>query len=400
MKMVILAAGEGVRMHPLTYTRPKVMLPIAGKPILEHLLIEAKNAGIEEFIFVVGYRTEVVRRYFGNGDKCGVDIDYITQKKQLGTAHALGEVKGSVSGKFLVANGDVLIRGEDIRKLASRDKIAMSLAWVDDARGLGVVETEGDRVVRIHEKEETPPSHLANAGLYLLTDDIFPALSRTRKSPRGEYEITDSLQLLIDEECDISWQRIGCWMDLSYPWDLLEANELLMRECESRNEGTTEESVVIKGAVSVGKGTVVRAGSYIIGPVVIGEGCEIGPNCYIRPSTSIGDDCHIGSAVEVKNSIIMRGTKIPHHNYVGDSVIGEDCNLGAGTKVANLRLDKKDITVMDIDTGRHKLGAIMGDGVEAGINVSINVGSLIGNDAHIAPGEVVKGVIPPGSRAS
>ena len=125
---------------------------------------------------------------------------------------------------------------------------------------------------------------------------------------------------------------------------------------------------------------------------------QIGPNCYIRANTAIEDGCHIGSSVEVKNSIIMKGSKIPHHNYVGDSVLGENCNLGAGTKIANLRLDEKDIEVAGVNTRRRKLGAIIGDGVETGINATINVGSVIGADVRIGPGAVVSGVIRPGSR--
>ena len=224
------------------------------------------------------------------------------------------------------------------------------------------------------------------------------AISRTEKSPRGEYEITDSLQLLMDAGHDISYQEINYWLDLSYPWDLLSANESLLARIESQNLGEVEENVVMKGAVSIGKNTVVRSGAYIVGPVIIGEDCEIGPNCYIRPHTSIGDGCHIGAAVEVKNSIIMKGSKIPHHNYVGDSVIGEQCNLGAGTKIANLRLDKKNIQAAGIDTRRRKLGAIIGDSVETGINASINVGSMIGNNTFIGPGAVVSGVILPDSK--
>ena len=132
-----------------------------------------------------------------------------------------------------------------------------------------------------------------------------------------------------------------------------------------------------------------------MGPVVIGEDCEIGPSCYIRPSTAIGNNCHIGASVEVKNSIIMDGSNIPHHNYVGDSVIGENCNLGAGTKVANLKLNKQNIEVGNIDSGRRKLGVIMGDGVQTGINSCLNVGCSIGNDSIIGPGMVAKGVIRP-----
>jgi bifunctional UDP-N-acetylglucosamine pyrophosphorylase/glucosamine-1-phosphate N-acetyltransferase len=227
---------------------------------------------------------------------------------------------------------------------------------------------------------------------------VFPAIARTGESPRGEYELTDSLQIMMSEGHTVSGVRIDQWLDVSYPWDLLAANERLMEEIEPQNLGTIEQNVVLRGKVSVGKGSVVRANSYIVGPVAIGEDCEIGPNCFIRPSTAIGDRCHVGSAVEVKNSIVMRDSKIPHQNYVGDSVIGEGCNLGAGTKIANLRLDKNNITVAGIDTGRRKLGAIMGDGVQTGINSSINIGCLIGDSSFIGPGATVSGVVLPGSQ--
>ena len=385
-------------MRPLTYTRPKVMLPLANKPILEHLLLELKKAGIEDFIFVVGYHGETVQSYFGGGERWQVNINYVTQRKQLGTAHALKMVEPFVSGRFLLVNGDVLVREEDITKVVSRDEISLAMIEVEDPRELGVAEVEGGKIKHLYEKVEAPASHLANAGLYLLTEDIFPAISRTKKSSRGEYEITNSLQLLIDQGYPLSYEEIDYWLDLSYPWELLRANELLLAGIKLENWGTVEENVVIKGLVSIGKGTQVRSNSYIVGPVIIGQNCEIGPNCYIRPCTSIGDDCHIGASVEVKNSIIMSHSKLPHHNYVGDSVIGEECNLGAGTKIANLRLDKKDVQVMGINTKLHKLGAIIGDGVQTGINASINVGSLIGSNTCVGPGAVAHGIILPNSR--
>ena len=398
MKAVILAAGEGSRMRPLTYTRPKVMLPIANKPILEHLLIEASQAGIQEFIFIVGYCDEQVRGYFGSGERWGVNIVYCNQRKQQGTADALKMVEGLVDGNFLVMNGDIIVSREDIKGLTGRRDNTMSVIGVEDTADLGTVDLCEGRVVHIYEKVAMPPSRMANAGLYLFTPDVFEAVSLTPKSPRGEYEITSSLQLMMENGHDISYQEISRWLDLSYPWDLLTANESLLAEIKPQRLGTIEENVVVKGTVSIGKNTVVRAGSYIVGPVAIGRNCEIGPNCYIRSSTSIGDSCHIGSAVEVKNSIIMKGSKLPHHNYVGDSIIGEGCNFGAGTKVANLRLDKREIRVANIDTKRRKLGAIIGDGVETGINASINIGSMIGNNTQIGPGTVVSGVILPDSR--
>jgi UDP-N-acetylglucosamine diphosphorylase/glucosamine-1-phosphate N-acetyltransferase len=398
LKAVILAAGEGNRMRPLTYTRPKVMLPIANKPILEHLLIEAEKAGIRDFIIIVGYHDEQIRNYFGNGKKWGVNINYSTQRKQLGTADALRMVEGMVDGRFLMLNGDIIVNQKDIKSLTSKKNNTMSLFEVDNTEDLGLVEIKKDRVTRIHEKVGKPPSNLANAGLYLFTPDIFDAISQTPTSPRGEYELTDSLQLLIDQGKSVSYQKIDYWLDTSFPWDLLSANESLLAGIESENLGEVEENVVIKGSVCIGKGSLVRSGSYITGPVIIGQDCDIGPNCYIRPHTSIGDGCHIGSAVEVKSSIIMNGSKIPHHNYVGDSVIGEGCNLGAGTKIANLRLDKQEVRVAGRSTGRLKLGVIMGDGVETGINACINVGSMIGNNTHIGPGAIASGIIAPDSK--
>ena len=398
MKAIILAAGEGNRMRPLTSTRPKVMLPIANKPILEHLLVEAKEAGISEFIFVVGYHDERVRDYFGSGDKWGVSIVYCVQRRQRGTADALKAVKSLIDGNFLVINGDVIAGRKDIRQLCRKNSSTVGVVKVKDTKELGVVEVSGDRVTHVYEKVGKSTSHMANTGLYLFTQDIFDAILQTSKSPRGEYEITDSLQLMIDEGHPVSYQEINYWLDLSYPWDLLPANESLLAGIEAQNLGEVEENVVIKGVVSIGRGTVVRSGSYIVGPVIIGQDCDIGPNCCIRPSTSIGNNCHIGSAVEVKNSIVMNGSKIPHHNYVGDSVIGEECNLGAGTMIANLRLDKRDITVANIDTKRRKLGAIIGDRVETGINATINVGSVIGSNTFIGPGAKVSGVILPDSR--
>ncbi len=398
MKAVILAAGEGSRMRPLTYTRPKVMLPIANRPILEHLITEVAAAGIKEFVFVVGYHDEQVRGYFGDGGKWGLKIEYVTQRKPLGTADAVKSVKPLVEGNFLVMNGDIIASRRDIAKMADKQDNTMGIREVKDVRGLGVVEVKNGDIIRICEKTENPPSNMANTGLYLFTPDIFEAIEKTPQSVRGEYEITTSLQLLLGQDIKIGYRKIEYWLDCSYPWDLLTANEALMDRHDIKNLGRLEDNAVIQGDVCIGKHTLIRSGCYIVGPVIIGSDCDIGPNCYIRPFASIGDKCRVGAAVEIKSSIIMKETKIPHHCYIGDSVIGEKCNFGCGTKIANLRLDKKNVFVNGIDTGKRKMGAIIGDGVQTGINSSLNVGSLIGNNAVIGPGAVASGIMMPGAR--
>ena len=332
-------------------------------------------------------------------------IEYVSQRKQLGTADALRSAVHLIviQDDFIMLNGDNIVSCDDIKKVVTSDGMAIGVVKVENPQDFGVVEVKNGKVKRIIEKPEKPPLNLINAGVYRFDSDIIEFLEKTPLSKRGEYEITDAIQLAINSGVEFKAVEIDMWMDVGYPWDLLKANEFMLKDVkESIIEGEVEEGAYIKGNVMIGKGTIVRSGSYIIGPVVIGKNCVIGPNCFIRPYTSIGDNCHIGACVEIKNSIIMPNTNIPHLNYVGDSVIGENCNLGAGTKIANLRLDEKEIyaTVKGrkIPTGRRKFGAIIGDNVKTGINVSINVGTMIGNDVFIAPSAKVEGYIEPYSR--
>jgi len=399
MKCIVLAAGEGKRMHPLTFTRPKIMCPIAGKPILEWNLLNAKKAGIHEFIFIVGYKSEMVRNYFENGKKWNTKIEYLNQGKALGTAHAIGIVEKFVND-FIVLSGDTIFGKDDIKKIMKAKK-SIGLVKVENAQDYGIVKTKGKNIVKIYEKMEEPFSNLINAGIYNFNKNIFNYIKKTKKSPRGEYEITDSINMMVEEE-EIEGIKLEDWRDVVYPWHLLEANKEIMNNIKNEIKGVIEKNTTIKGNVIIGKNSRILSGSYIEGPVVIGNECKIGPNCYIRPYTFIGNNCHIGNASEIKNSIIMNNSNIPHHNYVGDSIIGENSNLGSGTKVANLRLDKKNIFLFlngkKIDTKRKKLGVIMGDNVQTGINSMMNVGTIIGNNVFIGPGTIVKGEIQPNSK--
>jgi len=396
MKCVILAAGEGNRMHPLTYTRPKVMLPIAGKPILEWNLLNARAAGLKEFIFVVSYKSEMVREYFGDGKPWNVKINYVNQGKAMGTAHAIGTVEPFVSD-CIVLCGDTIFGTNDIKQIAKKGT-KIGLVKIDNATEYGIVELKKNHVVKIYEKMEHPLSNVINAGIYHFNKHIFDCIRKTVKSPRGEFEITDSINMLVSKE-PMDGVFLKEWRDVVYPWHLLDANEELLKKLKTKIQGTVEKNVTVKGIVVVGKGTVIRSGTYIEGPVSIGCNSKIGPNCYIRAYTTIGSNCHVGNACEVKNSIIMDHSNVPHLNYVGDSIIGQNCNLGAGTTVANLRLDKNNIVITlngkKIDTKRRKLGMVMGDNVQTGINSVINVGTMIGNNVFIGLGAVVKGEITP-----
>ena len=392
MECVVLAAGEGKRMRPLTAKRPKVMLPLANRPMMEHLVLATRDAGIKDFIFVVGYGEREIRKHFGDGSGFGINVTYAPQRHQYGTADAVRSVRDLVTGPFLLMNGDMILKSVDIADFCKYKPPCMGISTTDHPGDYGVVLVEGDRVTSLEEKSKQPKSNLINAGAYLFSPDIIDRVDKVRPSARGELELTDALTDLIAER-KLGAYRFSYWMDVGYPWDMLDANATLLDNVPAANTGTIEGGVTLHGSVVIGEGSIVRAGTYIEGPCIIGKNCRIGPHAYIRGSTSIGDDCHIGHCSEIKNSIIMQGTKIPHFNYIGDSVIGSNCNFGAGTKGANLRHDHANIKVCGKDIWKKKFGAVIGDNVQFGINCSINVGAVIGSNAQFAPNSFIDGCI-------
>jgi bifunctional UDP-N-acetylglucosamine pyrophosphorylase/glucosamine-1-phosphate N-acetyltransferase len=406
LKAWILAAGEGTRMRPLTANIPKPLLPVAGKPFLRHVIEALRDGGVTDLSILIGWQARRVRETFAHGEALGVRIEYEEQPERLGTAHAIGLARTHVDGPFLALNGDIVLTAKTVRGLLEMHKKTggpvMAVAESSDPSQFGVVETRDGKVVGIEEKPKHPKSSLINAGLYVFDPDVFRLIEKTPKSPRGEYEITDTLSLLFRERDVHAYTMEEEWIDVGRPWDLLKANEILLRGLKEDIRGEVHRGATVEGPIVVGEGTQVRSGADIRGPVVIGEESEIGPNCFIRPSTSIGSKCKVGGACEVKNSIVMDGTHVPHLNYVGDSILGERCNLGAGTKVANLRLDERNVVVTmkgkEVDTGLRKLGCIMGDDVKTGINASIDVGTIIGEGSFIGVGAIARGTIAPMSR--
>lgn len=409
MKAAVLAAGEGVRLQPLTATRPKHLIRVGGKPILEHCLNELRASGIREVVVVVHYMADSIRRYFDDGKKVGLKIEYVEQKVALGTGNAVSVVEPYVQGDFLVVNGDMLFDARAVKSLIElhqKEKPAATMATVpvEKTEDYGIVELEDEnRVKSITEKpaREKSPSNLASAGIYVFTAEIFEKLRQILASARGELEIPDALSLLISEKKAVMACKLGSkeWIDIGRPWDLLEANRWALMRSKHKINGILESGANLLDRVTVAETARIRSGAYVEGPAYIDEGCDIGPNCYIRPNTSIGKKVRIGNACEIKNTIVMDEVHIGHLSYVGDSIIGEKCNIAAGTITANYRLDANTVKMMVkdrvVDSGRRKLGAILGDNVKTGINALFMPGIKVGNDSCIGPNVIVQRDVPP-----
>lgn len=410
LKAIILSAGEGSRMRPLTLTKPKTMLPVAGKPIIQYNIESLRDNGITDILLIVRYKEEMVRNYFGDGSDFGVNIFYKTQKDFLGTANAISYGEDFIDDSIIVLNGDIILDDEIIHEIIKKynyltPDTLMLLTEVEDPSAFGVVEIENGNIKSIVEKpkREEAPSNLVNAGIYIFNKDIFDKIRKTEISERGEYEITDSVSLQIkDNKTVIGHKTSKDWIDVGRPWELIEVNEDLIGKLKTEIKGTIEDGAFIHGEVFLDEGSVIKAGVYIEGNVYIGKNCDIGPNSYIRGNTYFGDNVHVGNAVEIKNSIIMENTNVSHLSYVGDSVIGSNCNIAAGTNMANLRFDnatiKTKIKNQKIDSGRRKLGAIIGDSVKTGINSSFSPGVKVGHNSTIGSGVLLYEDLPSDTR--
>jgi UDP-N-acetylglucosamine diphosphorylase/glucosamine-1-phosphate N-acetyltransferase len=320
MQALILAAGKGERLRPLTETRPKVMLPVANKPILQYN-IEHLSGLVEEIILVVGYRAGMIKRHFGSSFG-GARIRYVTQKQQLGTGHAIKQAERFLHGRFLVMMGDNLYSRRDMEQ-CMRHEHSILVKKVEDPSIFGVCSVKRGLLTGIVEKPSRPASNMANAGMYVLDKDV---LQHDQKlTNRGEYEIVDSISELCGR-APVNVIESTDFEHITYPWDLLRVSESVLKKTGPLIDSTAKISKEAK----------------IEGPVAIGPGAQLN-NCVIRAYTCVGAGAVIGNFVEVKNSVIMEDSKIPHLSYVGDSVIGSNCNFGAGTKIANLRFDDKPI---------------------------------------------------------
>jgi len=389
MQAVILAAGKGTRIRPLSDSVPKPMLPVADRPLAAHAVEAAAAAGADEVVLVVGYEADAVREYFGDR-YAGVPVEYAVQAEQAGTADAVRAAASYIDGPFAVLNGDNLYDREAIRRLFDAGP-SVAAARVADPSQYGVLGARDGAVTGVVEKPADPPSDLANAGAYVFPERALEWLD-VPPSERGEREITDVLSRVI-AEFDVEPVELDRWLDVGRPWELLAANERALDDLSTRLAGDVSPDARIDGPVVVEAGATVRSGVVVEGPALIRSGASVGPNAYVRGATLVGEDATVGHAVEVKNSVLFPGATVGHLSYVGDSVLGRDVNFGAGTTVANLRHDEEPVRLTvkgeRVSTGRRKFGAVVGDGAKTGIDTQISPGVTLSAGTTTRPGETV-----------
>ncbi|NYZ78813.1 NTP transferase domain-containing protein [Candidatus Micrarchaeota archaeon] len=402
MKGVVIAAGEGKRLKPLTHTRPKCMIPVAGKPILSHVLKCLRKAGIREVVIVVNYLKDKIIDEFGDGRKVGMKISYAVQKETRGTADAFLAAEGIIDDTFVGVAGDVITECSAIKRLISshNSEMTVGLKRVEDVSNYGVAEVVRGRIKKFEEKPKTHRSGLANCSMYVMESSVFPKLRSLEMSKRGEYEITDLIRALAKKNDVGGVELKEFWQDLGMPWQLFDANEFLLNKMPEKREGELEDCKV-RGKVIIEKGAHVF-NSFLEGPVFIGRNSEIGPYSFIRSNSSIGENCGIGDSTTVKNSIIMNSVNAKHLSYIGDSIVGENCNFGAGTQIANWRFDagtiQMEVMEKKVDTKRSKLGVIIGDNTKTGVLSSVMPGRTIGDSCWIGANVQVDRDIPRATR--
>jgi len=372
---VVLAAGEGTRLRPLTRNRPKPMLPAANRPILEYVFDALVAADVGRIVVVVGYKRGRVQNHFGPTYE-GIDLTYVTQHKQLGSGHALLQAREAVDGSTLVVNGDRVIDAnivrDVVREFEESGEPAMAVLERPETSQYGaVVLHEGD-VAELVEKPETDEYRLINAGVYAFESSVFEAIDATERSD-GELALTDTIGRLMDGGRVRGVRTEGMWVDATYPWDLLTvADEVLARGHvdEPQRDGTTW----VDPAANVHDAAILQ------GPVVVGPDCEVGPGAVVGPNAALGQNVTVGANATVRNSVLDADTRVESGSTLIDAVTGQDVTLGAGTVVPG--------GPADVRVGREvfedqRLGAVVADRVTAEGDASFSPGTLVGPGAHI-----------------
>ena len=322
MQAVILAAGEGKRVRPLTRSRPKALLPVANRPIIEYVIEALVKNGIRDIVVVVGYRKEQVIRFLNQLD---MPVSVVIQNKQLGTGHALKGAESLISGDFLLLPGDNYIDPHSIGRIREM-KNAMLVTEHPSPSNFGVVLLKDGLVTQIIEKPEHSPSFMVSTGIFSLTKDFFSYIH--------ENDITDAVSSMLASGEHLRAVVADDWQDAIYPWDFLKMNKHLLKNLPEVREGSFSRQTIIQGTVTIGKGTTIGPNSSISGPVIIGNDCEIGPNCCIMPNTSLGSRVKVEPFTFIGNSLILDDTAIGSHSRIIDTVMGQGCSLADHTTIS------------------------------------------------------------------
>jgi glucose-1-phosphate thymidylyltransferase len=339
MRGVILHGGHGTRLRPLTHTGPKQLIPVANKPMSQYVLEDLRDSGVKEIAVIVGDTLpEKVEGYYKDGKEFGVRVTYLHQEKPGGIAQAVSLAEDFVgSDSFVVYLGDNLLKGKiaDFVKEFndSRYDAMILLCEVENPRQFGVAEFDKTgKLVRLIEKPKEPPSNYALTGIYFLTPTIFKIIRKLKPSLRGELEITEALQGLLDSGFKVGYKFVtGWWKDTGTMEDILEANRLVLDDLKKKIEGTVEEKTSIQGRVAIGKGTIVRHGALLRGPTILGKNTTIGEHVYVGPYTSIGNNVRIERG-EIENSIIMDDCHMEIDGKITDSLVGAGTTLTTNRK--------------------------------------------------------------------
>ncbi len=336
MKAIILSGGKGTRLRPLTYTGAKQLVPVANKPILWYGIEALVSAGIIDIGIIISPETGAeVQAKTGNGEQFGANISYILQEQPAGLAHAVKVAQPFLGDSpFVMYLGDNLVQTDlnvflDEFKAKQLDALIL-LCPVNNPSAFGVAKVdENGRVLQLIEKPKVPPSNLALVGIYLFNTSVHEAIANIQPSARGELEITDAIQQLIDHNKKVEAQQIqGWWLDTGKKDDLLEANRVILDTClVAANHGDVDEQSQVIGRVEIGENTKV-INSTIRGPVVVGKNCHI-ENCFVGPYSSIADDAKLINA-DLEHSVLLQGAKvIGIQQRIVDSLIGQRAQIKA-----------------------------------------------------------------------
>ena len=390
MKAVVLAAGEGMRLRPLTVSEPKVMIPIANRPVLEYVVDALVKNDVRDIVMVVGYRKERIMTHFEDGKKFRAKIEYVVQEKQLGNGHALMCAKDRLSGEFMVLPGDNVIDKRAVGDLLRSGACPSALVVEsENPSKYGVVTLEKGAITSVHEKPSEMISNIILTGMYCLSDRIFQFIDQCIST--GEYGLSNAVQASLGQGPLTPVFSDGLWIDAVYPWDLLELNAAALENLSVRTAGKIESQVAIQGPVAIGEETVIRAGTTIYGPVVIGDGCDIGPNVTIFPSTSIGNSVSVEPYTVVKNSILMSNCTIGAQSYLSHCVLGYGVKsqshlMGAGAEAY--------VNIADEFFKVPHIGSIIGEDTTFGTGVSVEPGTIVGAGCKISSGARVTRNLP------